>query len=60
MQENKRIRDELRFQQEMTGELTAEKRRVQEVNKRLLREVELYAESAVPSKGKPSRGPSRS
>ena len=44
LQENKRIRDELRFQQEMTGELTAEKRRVQEVNKRLLREVELYAE----------------
>ena len=42
--ENKRIRDELRFQQEMTGELTAEKRRVQDTNKRLLREVELYAE----------------
>ena len=42
--ENKRIKDELRFQQEMTRELTAEKKRVQEVNKRLLREVELYAE----------------
>jgi len=45
--ENSRLKDELRFQQETTDELNADRRRASELNKKLARELSLFEDKEL-------------
>ena len=48
--DNRRLRDELRFQQEVTDELKADTGRTEEANRRLVRELALFEEAVFRAK----------